>query len=180
MDGNLRTVFLPGDRTPARRWSKTQLQRLAVLWMLAMALRNGSWTEPHAARFEEPAKARVDICDAQTGDILRSADWTPELAALVRDVARSCREVDPAVQIRFPPGKILRVAFPEPSDAGMPEPVREIWIVLPHRSGGGYRVICFDRDHRMTVYRPSASPEPLRRWVERHPGEGRPSHRPAP
>lgn len=122
----------------------------------------------------------VDICDAESGDILHRTAWTRELAGLVRDVVRSCRDIDPSVQVRFPPGKVLRIVFPHPVDLGMSRPVRELWIVLPHASEQDPRVVCFDPEHQMTVYRPSAPMTPLRRWVDRHPGQGSPAQRTDP
>ncbi|MDI3257190.1 MAG: hypothetical protein QJR01_05625 [Kyrpidia sp.] len=153
--------------------------RYGWVWLLGILLLVPGSAWPANAHPADPRNARVDIGDARSGDILGQVPWSPELAALVEKVARSCRRVDPTVQIRFPPGKILRIAFRHPVEFGMAHPVRELWIVLPRDGDGTGRVIAFDRENRMTVYCPGISLGPLKQWVDRHPGGGAPVHRSA-
>ncbi|ADG06160.1 hypothetical protein [Kyrpidia tusciae] len=147
------------------------------LWRFAILLFSCVLVQP-SAEATHPDSPRIEIGDAGSGEILGRAPWDAEVAELVGEIARSCHQMDPAAQIRFPAGYIVRVVFDGAVEIGMPHPIRELWIVVPRGEPGSGRVIAFEPDDRMTVYRPESSLEPLRRWIHRHTGRnGAPVHR---
>ena len=147
------------------------------LWLFGFLLFSCVLVQPNADA-TRPDSTHVEIGDAGSGEILGHVPWNAEVAELVSRIAHSCHKIDPAAQIRFPPGYIVRIVFDGAVEIGMPHPVRELWIVVPRAEPGSGRVIAFDPDHRMTVYRPESSLEPLRRWIHRHTGRsGEPVHR---